>query len=214
MTLDFNWLVVKITLHKAHWNLNLKSYLKPYFNVYACTYILHLIHLCALWGIPLCSILRWSGVLESSRAGLTLLALYFSRHFRSQQLREWFPPRSSTYVSYRRASPYVFSDYSLIFETQLCPWDDSAGMNRIYSQPTHIGTVRNCLSPSRRNFHWIHTHTHTHRVRSCVEPRLRGTDTSSSVTAPPWVRNESQQLSTRIWACFKFISKSCFSRAG
>lgn len=59
-----------------------------------------------------------------------------------------------------------------------------------------------------------YTRTHTHRVRSCVEPRLRGTDTSSSVTAPPWVRNESQQLSTRIWACFKFISKSCFSRAG
>lgn len=64
----------------------------------------HLTHLCLSYGIPLCSTPRWSGVVEPSRAGLTLLALYFPRHFRSQQLRV----RShSTNVSHRRASPCV-----------------------------------------------------------------------------------------------------------
>lgn len=149
-----------------------------------------------VWGIPLCSIPRWSSVAESSRAGLTLLALYFSRHFRSQQLWVWSHSQFNKNVSYRRASPCVSSDYSLIFDIPLCPWDDSAGVNIIYLQPTHIGTFKNCLSPSPCNFHWslshthtrTQTHTYTHMVRSCVEPRL-GEETSSSVTAPPCVRN-------------------------
>lgn len=129
-----------------------------------------------VWGIPLCSIPRWSSVPESSRAGHTLLALYFSRHFRSQQLWVRSHSQLNKTLATDEASPRISSDYSLIFDMLLCPWDDSAGVRAIYLQPTHIGTAKSGLSPSPCNFHWYtHSHsrthslTHTHTVRSCVE---------------------------------------------
>lgn len=66
-------------------------------------------------------------------------------------------------VSCRRASLCVSPDYSLIFDILLCPLDDSAGVTIVYSQPTHIGTAKNCLSPSPCNFSLLSlslSHTH------------------------------------------------------
>lgn len=101
----------------------------------------------------------WSSVAQCSRTGLTLLALYFSRHFRSQQL--WSHSQFTKTLATDELRRVSSSDYSLIFDMLLCPWDDSARVNTIYLQATHIGTVKNCLSPSLGDFHWIHTTPHT-----------------------------------------------------
>lgn len=136
------------------------EYLKATFPTHAGVQSLYLTYLCLLYGIPLCSIPRWSSVVESSRAGLTLLALYFSRHFRSQQLRV---QAHSTNVSHRRASPYVpfrlfsHSRYTLVSMRWV-----RRGPKKIITANTHWYGQKRCLGSSPRNFHWKPTHKHPH----------------------------------------------------
>lgn len=96
---------IRPQLNQNLWAVSVPSPLKPPFS-HTLVYRTHIRpNLRLSYGIPLCSTPRWSGVVEPRRAGLTLLALYFRRHFRSQQLR--VRSHSNTNVSHRRASPCV-----------------------------------------------------------------------------------------------------------
>lgn len=109
-----------------------------------------------------------------------------------------------------RASPRESSDYSLILDLLLCPWDDSAEFNNIDLQATHIGTVKKnqSLSVSGVIFTaYIDTHMHTPHTLDNALNRRSGLAQSASVTAPPFARNESQQSVTKRWACFYFCSQ-------
>lgn len=81
------------------------------------------------------------------------------------------------------------SNYSLIFDTQLCPWDESAGVKRRYSQPTHIGTVKNAVSARLRVIFCGKPHTNIHTLGTfnvCVEPSVGKRWSFQCNSAPMW----------------------------
>lgn len=125
--------------------------------------------------IPLCSIPRWSSVSQSRvEPGRThtLLALYFSRHFRSQQL--WVRSHSplNKNVSYQRASTWIFLTIIPSFWTCCRVLSMISPALKRYISNLHTLVRPKAVSVRLRViFTGTHTHTHTQCVH-VVKPTL------------------------------------------